>query len=789
MNNRFINFLEFVTDDAEAQAKNLYHPIKKLRKWEAQEGDFWRLLVKNSILRGHDLPKIQARIILCPEVCGVWDGETFEDTGKRAVLRKQYCENYSEFIIKLNEVSTQSNYRQFALTRANGQRVLGTVRETATDLESYAAKVQAHFESYPFTSVIVHRKGAVLAVRVYTNERFYMDDEEVVIGIGQVPESNINTPTLSSVFMETVSYAAQFSFQLNIKNVEPGNRFELNGVSYEAQKGDDVATVKTALLGGASRLIVPQTQVNSVLVSTGTRTVVNSNTPRIDLAYFDTDGGDDRYLVTIGASIVAGNTYQIQATGQPTKTHTAIEGDTVASIKAALTEVSGYYEVPTGTVIADWLVLAGTQRIPNVNEPSMTLSDQQVIAAVDKDKYRIIVGNDVAKGNEYTLNGVVYVAKSDDTAESVGIALGLSGSVGTIEIEEDETLACYAKVGKKYTEEDVADVSIIQHPRIFRSNQLVMEVNWVDLLAENTYCIQLYDLDSEEVLGYSNLIRLTEQAEETSLLEVADSYEAHGYEYFERLTQIIRIPIFLRTPKQRIQENRTPLLNGGFRRAATVIETMQEMITRAEAVEFHQVLAAWLKHSKVWVDGEAYYAEGEYAEMIVSESSQIIQGKTMLVLSGERNNKTTYFTTNSKPMRCGGGLLYGFVYGLRLVLKTGSFEYELQEGHNIVPAADYELFIYNDGDARNIRIALEGYETERVIVSGQSKARKRRLVRVESSKTLEIYCEKVAVPSVIYTPEYASEAFVVEEYTCEKTIATTADFGDDFGDDFNTGTD
>ena len=62
MNNRFINFLEFVTDDPTAQAKNLYHPTQKLRTWEAQEGDSWRLLIKNSVLRGQNLSDIQAKI-------------------------------------------------------------------------------------------------------------------------------------------------------------------------------------------------------------------------------------------------------------------------------------------------------------------------------------------------------------------------------------------------------------------------------------------------------------------------------------------------------------------------------------------------------------------------------------------------------------------------------------------------------------------------------------------------------------------------------------------------------
>jgi len=786
MNNRFINFLEFVTDDETAQAKNLYHPTQKLRTWEAQAGDFWRLLVKSAILRGVELSKVQVRIVEYLKDFQEWD-VLFEDTGKVATLRKQYSESYSEFIIKLNEASTAGNYRQFALTRSNGQKVLGTVRETATDVESYAAKVQKHFESYPFTNVIVHRKGAVLAVRVYTNKQFYLDDEEVSIDIGQVPESNTNAPTLSSVFMETVSYPAQFSFALNIKNVEPGNRFELNGTAYEAQKGDTIETVKKALLGTATRLIVPQTQVNSVLATTGARTVINTNQPSIELSYFDTHSGNDRYIVSIGASIAEGNTYQIQAVGTTTKSYTATSSDTAATIRAALVEVSGYYEVIAGTVPV-WLAVAGTQRIQNVNVPSMSLSDQQVIAAISKDKYRIIVGSDVQKGNEYTLGDTVYVATGEDTTDSVGIALGLTGSIGTFEVEEDTDLVCFARVGKKYTQEDICDVSIIQHPRIFKSNQWVLEVDWTGLEPEKTYCLQLLETKTGTVLGYSNLIELVSESPETSLLEVADNFDAVGYEYFEKgLTQKIRLPIYARIPKQRISENRTALLNGGYRRSSTVIETMREMVTRAEEVGFHRVLAAWLKHAHVWVNNEKCYCEGEYSETIISELSQKIQAKTTLIPATERNNKTTYFTTDSKPMRYGTIPLYGFVYGLRVILKTDSFEAELQEGSNSVPAADYEVVIYNDGDARKIRIAPEGLEEAKVMVPGQSEARSRRLIRVESGKTLEIYCEKTDAPSVSYQPEYAADDFIINGYTCEKTIAQNADFGDDFGNDFNNG--
>ena len=139
MNNRFTNFIEFVSTDATTQAKNLYHPTGNLRPYHAQIGDFWRLLIKNSILQGAKVEDVEARIVEVITNCkGVWDGETFDDTDLRATLRKQYCETYTEFVIKVNAPSTVASYKQFAIKRANGQSVLGTVRTTSTTTEEYA---------------------------------------------------------------------------------------------------------------------------------------------------------------------------------------------------------------------------------------------------------------------------------------------------------------------------------------------------------------------------------------------------------------------------------------------------------------------------------------------------------------------------------------------------------------------------------------------------------------------------------------------------------------------------
>ncbi len=788
MNNRFTNFIEFVSTDATTQAKNLYHPTGNLRPYHAKIGDFWRLLIKNSILQGAKVEDVEARIVEVITNCkGVWDGETFDDTDLRATLRKQYCETYTEFVIKVNAPSTVASYKQFAIKRANGQSVLGTVRTTSTTTEEYAKAIKAHFEAYPYATVIVHRNGTLLKVRVYNNRQFVLNDEAVTIQVGTVVDKNTNRPTLAASFVETINYAARFSYRVVVENVEPGNIFSLNGVTYEAASGDDENTVLAALLGTASRLIVLQTDTVSASATAGVRYLINTNSPSLNLAYFDTDGGNDRYIVTVGASLAAGNTFQIAASGETTKTYTATASSTVSEVVDALTEVSGYYEVPTGTA-PSWQVVVGTQAISNVNTPSISLEDQQVIAAVDKDKYRVIVGNDVEKGNVYTLGEVVYTATSADNADTVGVALGIGGSVGYLEIDEGDTLAAFASKGFRYTSEDVADVTILQQPRVKKSGQLVLEVDFSGLTNGKVYSVQLFNKKTDTVLGYSNFIHAATTLRNTVLVEVADQSEAHGYQYYESgLTQRIRLPLHLKTPMQRTAENRNKRIDGGYNRTSTQVEDTQMLVTQGESSAFHKCLALWLKHSKVWIDDQSYYCEGEYSESVISEWPERKQAMANLVLNQEHNNKNYYFTTSSKPLGYGEVSLHGYCYGLRIILKTNTFEQELREGSNYLSAGDYEILIYNDGDSRLIRIAPEGYEIQKIEIPKQSLAKVRRLVRVESDTTLEILCERVAVLAVDYSPQFEGETVSIDGYACEKVIMDTADFGDDFNNDFNNG--
>ena len=752
----------------------------------AQLGDFWRLLIKSSVIQNRDLSRIEARIVQLNTNCfGVWDGSTVTDTTKRAVLRKQYCENYTEFVIKVNSTSTIENYKQFALTRSNGGRVLGTIKATATTAELYAQKIQEHFEAYPYATVIVHRKGTLLKVRVYNNNSFRLNDEAVTVGIGLVSDKNTNAPSITASLVDTISYAARYSYEVAIENVEPGNIFVLNGTRYEAATGDDAATVKAALLSGQDRLIVLQSETVSASATKGIRYLLNTNTPSISLAYHSNSGGNDRYVVTIGESLSPGNTFQITASGEPTASYTVEDGDDAATVKAALVSGSGYYEVPTGTT-PTWSVVAGVQAIENVNTPSIKLEDQQEIEATTKDKYRVIVGSSITKGNVFTLGDSVYTAISGDDADDVGIALGISGAVDYAEVPENSGLTVFAKPGNRYTSEDVADITIVSQPRVKKSGQLVLEADFSGLNS-GLYSVQLFDTITEEAFSYSNVIQVATSVRNTAMVEVSDDLDAHGYQYYESgLSQRIRLPIFLRSPKQRSSENRSKRIEGGYNRTITAVEDVREMVTQAESPDFHKCLALWLKHSKVWIEDQSYFAEGEYSETILSERPALKQAVANLVLSQEHNNRNYYFTTSSKPLGYGDSFVRGFSHGLTIVAKNGNFVYVLKEGSNYVQSAEYEVTIYNDGDARKVTFAKEGYEESVVLIPAQSVARLRDLVRVESEETLEILCERTTAVSVTYSSETVESGATVTRYSDEKRVLNLASYSNDFGLDFST---
>lgn len=783
MNNQFRNFIEFVNIDEAIKAKNLNHPIAKLKKYTAQVGDFWRLLIEKSTLATDGLDQIEARIVMAENTEGSW---VFTDTEKKAKIRKQITETYTQFSILVNGFSTLSKYSQFALLRTNGDTVLGTVSEVASAQDEYLHKIKRKYESYEYAKVLARKNGSLLEVRVFNNAAFRLDDEEVTVGIGEVTAKNTNSPSILFTSLGTVSYATQNSWKVNVSSVEQGNIFELNGVTYEAQKGDTVQSVISALLAGQSRLIIEAATSFTVLASNGSRTIVNSNTPSLELSYLDTASSNDRYAISVGSSIKSGNLYQIQATGQTPRTFKATDTSTVADVKAALATSGVYYTVPTGTVPV-WSALSSTQEIANTNNPQLFLSDLVVIPSATKDKYRIVIGSDVQKGNVFKLNDKTIVAQNGDTADSVGVKLGLAASVDTIEVAEDTTMNVFAVPGNRYGQDDITDVQIVEQPNVKRAAQLVLEVDFTGLLVDKDYCIQLFNPRTETVLGYSNLVRVDTVAEDTCMVEVADEGLTCGYEYCEMLTQRMRLPIYLRTPTQRTSENRMKMIDGGYERNSTAIEDARTLVTRAESFDFHKSLTIWLKHQKVWIDGKPYYCEGEYNMMVLSELSKSVQATALLVSQNEHNNKSRFYSGSTKPVLYEDVILRGDCYSLRVEMQNLSFEsVVIGEGFNSVKIAEYEVTIDNDGDARLVRIAPNGYVDRVCAVPSRSRVRLRSLVRVEKGKPLTLFCERSTDLSVTdSTKEVENSAFTVVSYSQEKETLLFSSFSDDFGTDFN----
>lgn len=781
MTNNFQNFIDFVAVDEALQSKNIHANTAKLRVFEASQSDFWRLLIPKSALYGHSLATIEARVVQLSTDCkGVWDGASFVDSTKRATIRKQLSEDYTEFTLKVNDFPTTENYKQFALVRSNGQQVLGTVKATAESIEEYTAKIQEAFEAYPYTKVIVRRNGTFLTVRAWNNKQFRLDDEQISVAIGTVSERNANTPSLNASFIGSVSYPAQNSYKVNIENVEEGNIFTLNGVSYTATDGDTAEDVIAALLLGESRLVVNASTTVSQSAVKGSRYVINNNTPTLTLTYVDTFGANDRYAISVGSSIKAGNTYEI--TGGDAKTYTATATDTQDTIKAALVTSGMYYTLPTGTA-PSWSAIAGTQFVENVNTPRITLSDLVTIPATTKDKYRVIVGTSVNKGNVFRLNDTFVTADSTDNADTIGVKLGLAADVDTIEVTTGTSVLAYALLGDLYTSEDIAEIEIIGQPRILKSSQLVLEIDWAGL--SGMYSVQLYDIASSQAVAYCNPVKVSASSYGTKLLEVADSYDTNGFEYYEpALTQIIRVPIHTSPPKQRTSENRVKLLGGGYRRTNTTIEDTQELITRAEDSYFHKVLNLWLKHSQVWIDGQGYFVEGDYSEVIISEYPELIQASATVVPRREHNNKVVYFATDSKPMKYGRCVVSGESYGITLTMRKNYNDSILAVGSNSLVAAEYLLIIDNDGDDKLIQVAFEGFQAFAIVAPKRSRLRLRELVRIDSGLTVNFVVKKQAALEATYSDEttYAEGDVIV--YGLETETEYLTSFSDDFGDDF-----
>ncbi len=762
---------EKLTDDT-----SFYKPSKTHDALQAKPGDSWRWLAPQSVTFGNAEKNVRLALISprYRESCG----DEWQTNAIRYIIggvRRQECEKYVEITLRVGDLPTSGLWKQFALTRANGQTVLGTFKGQQTEKAAYMQALADYYESYPYTKVLCEINGSTLNVRIYEKQGvFALADEGLKIGLGFRSTTNTNEPRLDRAYLGPYTYPAQDSYAVTIgSSVQTGNKFTLGSTVYVAVPGDDAAAVKAALLGTAERYKIPTVTIVTAKAEAGVRRIQNGNLLSVQAVFDSVDGGSDLYHIRIDGTPAAGNLIQVTADGKPTRSYTVLAGDTVETIEAAFNTDSTYYEVDNG-VIPQGSFIAGFQDAANQNRPSLQLSDLQQIASYTVERWQILIGSDVQAGNEYYLGDVSYTAQENDDENDVAAGLGQEAVSFTIETAEGVTPSVYASAGYAYGPANLADVTITDGPKLVRASQVVVEAEFPCDMQPGEYRLGIVDdlAVPPILLGMGNYVHVTPNAR-GEIVECADSGDAYGYEYYERgLSQRLRLGVWVDPPTQKTQSDRVVGERGGYRTTTTRIEYESMLVTVRGRDAFHSLLAAMLKHEIVKIGGKTYQLPGEYEESTISKGTDLRQAKaTILEVDREKNNLSGYRSSDYQSGEYGGFCklsVQSGTAGLALWIRNGQLVRQLNESDHLINTGSYQLTVNPFDDVtlsiyRNGTLYLTAHlpKNERVrlsqwlrLATGQSWHLVFRLSDTcVSEPIISYFCEEVSDPEITYECE------------------------------------
>lgn len=760
---------------------------------EAQKGDVWRWLAPKSVGQGIDVRNLALALVKNRFVPNCGD-ETQINAIRHTIgrFRPQESEKYVEFTIWVGALPSQGNWKQFALQRANGQKVIGTFKGQQTTRAAYMQALKEFYESFPYTKVLCDVDGSKMRVRIWEKEGvFQLADEGLVVGLGLTTETNTNSPSVSRIPQGTHVYPIRDSYKMTVgSSVQEGNVFKLGSRTLIAVSGDTPATIKEKLIGSELRYIVAHNSGVSVSTELGVRTINNTNRLTIQAVFVETDGGDDNYFIRASGSVQPGNIVQVSATGKTTKSYTVLLGDTTAEIEAFFnTDAGGFYTVATGVIpVANYL--PGIQRIQNTNNPTLTLTDLQTIASYTVKRWQIVIGSEVTTGNVFNVMDQVYTAQDGDNDLSVAAAFGYDSVSFTIETPTDETPAAFATKGYLHNESNIADVTISEGPKLARSSQYIAEAEFKCDIESGGYQLGIVDerTDVPTLIALGNHVVVKDKAK-GELIEVSDQGDSFGFEYYENgLTQRLRFPVFVNPPKQQSEEEKVSKFMGGYNRTTTKLEYVSRLVTRAAHLPLHQTLAAFLKHSHVRIGEKLYFNSGEYSETMLVNGTDLRQASTDITeVSREKNNFIRY-RSNYYLSGIYGGFCKVFGEGLQgrlqLWLRSSEIVREIEDWQLLNTAA-YQL-IAETFDNVNLTIYQDGDRFLTAFLPKGSRVR------------LSDYLKMATGSSWIFQVTLSSACFAapIIEYTCEKSITHTiiydcekiekpafGEFSDDFGPD------
>jgi hypothetical protein len=752
----------------------------------AQIGDHWRILVPKSVTYGLDERWLD--VALLSNACD--QDQAIFPIGK---IRSQESEKYVDLTLWVGSLPSSEIHKQFALVRENGQRIIGTFKGQQNNLSAYMEALKQFYESYPHTKVLCDVDGSKMRVRIWEKSNVFMlADEKLTVGLGSAEETNDNFPLFSRIPQGRVEYPRRDAYKLNVGgSVQEGNVFKLGTRTLIATNGDNAESIYTKLLGAEDRYIVPHNSGVTVSTESGSRTINNTNQIDVQAVFVDTNAELDQFYIRISGSVQPGNIIQVSATGKPTRGYKVSLSDTVQTIESYFnSDANGYYVVDEG-VIPLVSFLSGTQRIQNSNTPSLSLSDLTMIEAYQANKWQIIVGPDIRPGNIYRLQDREYIAKQGDTDLSVANYFGFDSVSFAIETPISEIPIVYATKGYKFNQSNIADITITEGPKLARSAQAVLEMEFSCEIPEGRYQLAILNskYDTPEVIGVGNFITVKHHAI-GELVEAGDSGDVFGFEYYEEgLVQRMRLPVFVSPPKQQSEEERLTKFMGGYDRTVTKREFVSKLVTRAGHLPMHVTIASFLKHRYLRIGDKEYYNSGEYAEEHLVVGSDLRQAHSDITEVGREKNNFFRYRSNHYPSGAYGGfckvLGEGVMGRLKLWMRNAQIVREIRDWQ-LLNTGSYQIIAESFEDLK-----LDVYENGVHLFSANIPKGNR--VKINDHirfQTGSCWILKVSLlssclhPIVSYKCEHMSNLNLI--YACEKMENVSYDeFSDDHNFDFN----
>lgn len=487
--------------------------------------------------------------------------------------------------------------KQFALY-LDGKQLGKTFRKRANTLQEYIDLIVKHFNK--LNSWEVTNNGNIIEFQ-------QIDDcdncgKSLSIGVGNYNKLNRNNPCITTEFLATEEVIGNKCYQLDITDIVEGNEFTVNGVTTRAVKGDTEATLRAKILGSNKYLCVLNTETYTISANPGLRTILNTNKPEIKLFYSSSDATYDYYTVNT-YNVRSGNIFDINGIQK-----IAGESDTQTTINTFFNSHSGFFRIAKGTAI-NATALAGRRIVANTNDPTITASLTTTTTTADKDKFLVSICNDVQKGNEYVLDGIVYVAKEGDT--DIDVAFGLAGAnTASFFYYLPETVepVAYANKGYNRGEENIADVQLLCSTiKCCDKKSIIFEFEGLELGCYQGIILDNYGTE----IAYTSAIKVLSEVD-TEFVEFKNNTDAYGLEFDKLEWFKLRLPLSLKDTSPLIYEEIQKSTTGQQTRGKTTIETVRNFVTKNIDTESHDFLLKALKCDFLKIGGVEYSFLGEY---------------------------------------------------------------------------------------------------------------------------------------------------------------------------------